>query len=57
MKGWTGINCNEDVDECKLMKFKSIIPCSGNGRCSNTKGKFKLHFKITQINLLFILIN
>ena len=40
-KGWKGVNCTQDIDECTQMRNKLITPCSGHGQCINTKGAYK----------------
>jgi hypothetical protein len=40
-KGWKGVNCTQDVDECFQMQAKFIVPCSGKGQCINTLGAHK----------------
>ena len=40
-KGWKGSNCTQDIDECAQMQAKSIIACSGHGKCVNTMGSHK----------------
>ena len=37
--GWTGPNCDEDIDECQdIMQY-----CGANSDCTNTKGTFICH--------------
>jgi hypothetical protein len=34
--GWTGIDCSEDIDECKI-----IQPCKAARACINLPGTYK----------------
>jgi Notch-like protein len=34
LDGWTGLKCDQDINECKLEK------CSGFGICVNTDGSY-----------------
>lgn len=40
-KGWKGVNCTQDIDECHQMQSKFIVPCSGKGQCINTMGSYR----------------
>ena len=35
--GWTGVNCDEDIDECT----EKTASCQDNSNCTNTQGSYE----------------